>query len=138
MPRANGQVERVNRTLIPLLTKLAAPNEHEWYKHLGAAQQYLNTTHSRSTGMTPFQLLFGTHMRLKTCPEIKEMLEKELVQIFQENRDELRQQAKENILKVQQQNKKCFDIHRKQAKRYHVGQLVAIKRTQLKPGLNSQ
>lgn len=34
IPRANGQVERVNRTLIPLLTKLAAPKPEEWYRHL--------------------------------------------------------------------------------------------------------
>ena len=45
-------------------------------------------------------------MRLKSCPDVKEMIEKELVLIFNENRDELRQQAKENILKVQKQNKK--------------------------------
>ncbi|KMQ83464.1 blastopia polyprotein [Lasius niger] len=135
LPRANGQAERVNRTLIPLLTKLATPKEGEWYKYLGTAQQYLNATCCRSTRMTPFQLLFGTHMRLKTCPDVKEMIEKELVLIFNENRDELRQQAKENILRVQKQNKKYFDAARKPAKKYQIGQLVAIKRTQLKPGL---
>lgn len=35
--RANGQVERVNRTLIPLLTKLSAPKLSERYKYLDAA-----------------------------------------------------------------------------------------------------
>lgn len=44
IPRANGQVERVNRTLIPLLTKLSAPKPCEWYRHLDAAQKLLNTT----------------------------------------------------------------------------------------------
>jgi len=42
--RSNGQVERVNRRLIPLLSKLADPAREEWYKHLGLAQQCLNTT----------------------------------------------------------------------------------------------
>jgi transposase InsO family protein len=36
IPRANGQVERVNRTLILLLTKFADPAREEWYKHFGA------------------------------------------------------------------------------------------------------
>lgn len=77
VPRANGQIERVNRTLIPILTKLAAPKSEEWYKYLYRTQQFINTASSRSTGKTPFQLMFGTRMRLKDNPEIKEMIESE-------------------------------------------------------------
>ena len=33
IPRANGQVERVNRTLVPL-TKLSAPTPGEWFRQL--------------------------------------------------------------------------------------------------------
>lgn len=29
--RGNGQIERINRILIPLLTKLTAPNPAEWH-----------------------------------------------------------------------------------------------------------
>ncbi|CAK9833038.1 Transposon Tf2-9 polyprotein [Anthophora retusa] len=32
MPRSNGQAERINRVLIPILTKLAAPRPEEWYE----------------------------------------------------------------------------------------------------------
>jgi len=39
IPRANGQAERVNCTLIPLLTKLRDSKREEWYKHLGLAKQ---------------------------------------------------------------------------------------------------
>ena len=53
VPRGNGHVERVNRTLIPLLTKRAAPKPGEWFKYLDLAQKYLNATQSRSTGTTP-------------------------------------------------------------------------------------
>jgi len=34
IPRGNGQVERNNRTLIPLLTKLSSPKPDEWFKFL--------------------------------------------------------------------------------------------------------
>lgn len=77
VPRANGQVERVNRTIIPLLTKLADPKREEWYKHLELAQQYINATVSRSTGITPFKLLFGVRARLQDHDEIIKLLEDE-------------------------------------------------------------
>ena len=48
VPRANGQVERINRTLIPLLTKLSAAKSEEWYKYLEVAQKFMNATPNRS------------------------------------------------------------------------------------------
>lgn len=65
-------------------------------------------------------------MRLKTCSEIKEMIEREMIAMLEEDRDELKRQAKENILKTQQQNRKYFNKSRKEAGRYLVDQLVAI------------
>lgn len=135
VPRGNGQVERVNRTLIPLLTKLAAPEPHEWYKYVDIAQQYLNTTPHRSIGTSPFRVLFGTHPRLKDCPEIKELLEREHLEFFQSDREELRSEAKKNIVKIQEENRRTFDKRRKRARGYREGDLVAIKRTQQGQGM---
>lgn len=42
IPRGNGQIERINRTLIPLLTKLSIPHPAQWHKFVTQAQQYLN------------------------------------------------------------------------------------------------
>lgn len=42
IPRANGQVERVNRVLIPLLTKLSESKREEWFKFLDLAKLRLN------------------------------------------------------------------------------------------------
>lgn len=65
MSRSNGQVERINRILIPVLTKLAAPHPGEWFKYLDRCQRFLNATFSRSTGMSPFEIIFGVRMRLQ-------------------------------------------------------------------------
>lgn len=135
MPRANGQVERVNRTTIPLLTKLSVPRPEEWHKHLDAVQRYLNVTTHRSIGTTPFNLLFGADMRMKDDASIRELVEKELICMFQEDRDELRNRAKESIRRIQQENRRGFDKRRKPAPAYNIGDLVAIKRTQVRPGL---
>lgn len=100
VPRGNGQVERVNRTLIPLLTKMSAPNPAEWFKHLTTAQQYLIVTPHRSTGVPPFTLLLGTRVHLKDDPEVKQLIETELRETFQADRDEIRKQARESLQRI--------------------------------------
>lgn len=112
VPRANGQVERVNRTIISLLTKLSDPKPDEWYRYLGRAQQYMNATMHRSLGIDPFHLLFGTRARLRDNPEIRKLIEEEWLETFQKKRDELRERAIENISKVQQENQRGYNRKR--------------------------
>lgn len=135
VPRANGQVERVNRVLISLLTKLSDPKREEWFRFLNLAQLYLNCASHRSIGTTPFHVLLGTHARVRDNPEIKELLEKEWIDNFQNSRNDLREQAKECIAKIQRENRATFRKKRKVATKYNENDLVAIKRTQLGPGL---
>lgn len=135
MPRGNGQVERMNRTLIPLLTKLSAPKPDNWYKFIDIAQRFLNTTPHRSIGTSPFHLPFGIHMRLKDNLDIRKLIEDGWINIFREGRDELRECARDNIQKIQTESKKNFDKRRIEARRYKEGDLVAIKRTQTGPGM---
>lgn len=133
--RANGQVERVNRTLIPLLTKLSAPKPGEWHKYLNAVQLCLNTTLQRSIGMTPFRVLLGIHPRIKDNPDIRELLDKEIITSFDNGRAELREEAKRNIEKIQKENQKTYDGKRKNPLTYREGDLVVIRRTQQGPYL---
>jgi len=135
VPRANGQVERVNRVLIPLLTKLSDPKREEWFKHLDLAQLYLNCASHRSIGTTPFRVLFGVHARVRENPQIVEMLQKEWIDNFQDARSEIREQARESIMKIQRENRITSAKKRKTARRYNENDLVAIKCTQLGPGL---
>lgn len=83
--------------------------------------------------MTPFCLLFGTQMRIKEDPCIKEILEAEKVAIFQEERDQLREEAHAAISKIQAENRKSYNKNRKEPNRYNEGDLVAIQRTQKGP-----
>jgi len=135
VPRANGQVERVNRTLISLLTKLANPKCDEWYRYLERAQQCINTTIHRSIDTDPFRLLFGTKARLRDDPGIRELIENEWIKAFQVERDVLKERAAESIFKVQQENRRVYNKKRIAAIMYREGDLVAIKRTQQQPGL---
>jgi len=65
---------------------------------------------------------------------VRELLEKEWISEFQESRDEIRDRAKENIGKIQEENRHGFNRKRKKALTYRDGDLVAIKRTQQGPG----
>jgi len=134
VPRGNGQVERINRILISLLTKLSMLLPDRWHKFVARAQQYINHVPSRSTGMAPFYLLFGTRARLRDDPQIKEILEAENAIVFQEERDHLREGARKAISKIQAENKKSYDGKRKEPSSYAEGDLVAIQRTQGGPG----
>lgn len=38
IPRGNSQVEKMNDTIIPVLTKLSISNPAEWWTHVGRVQ----------------------------------------------------------------------------------------------------
>ncbi|GFU31762.1 hypothetical protein TNCV_1176311 [Trichonephila clavipes] len=133
-PRANGQVERINRTIIPVLSKMSEDDPTKWFKHVPSLQEVLNSTFQRSINTTPFELLFGTQINNKTDLRIQQLIDEQLQLEFNENRELLRKAAKTQILKVQNENKKSYNLRRKSPYLYSVKDLVAIKKTQQGPG----
>ncbi|GFU54706.1 hypothetical protein TNCV_1037531 [Trichonephila clavipes] len=107
VPRGNGQVERIHRTLIPVLTKLSLDDSTKWYKYVDRLQRILNSTISR----------------------------KEIAKELLEQREFLRNVAKKNIETLQSENRKTYNRRRKKASLYKEGDLVAIQRTQFGAGL---
>ncbi|GFY08433.1 retrovirus-related Pol polyprotein from transposon 17.6 [Trichonephila clavipes] len=134
VPRGNGQVERIHRTLIPVLTKLSLDDSTKWYKYVDRLQRILNSTISRSTKWTPFELLVGIKMRNKKDILIKDLLLEEMAKELLEQREFLRNDAKKNIETLQSANRKTYNRRRKKASLYK-GDLVAIQRTQFGAGL---
>ncbi|GIY69837.1 hypothetical protein CEXT_379901 [Caerostris extrusa] len=65
VPRGNGQIERIHRTLIPVLTKLSLEDATKWYRYVDKLQRILNSTTNRSKKWTPFELLTGVEMKIK-------------------------------------------------------------------------
>lgn len=74
-------------------------------------------------------------MRLKEDSRVRELIEQEEVDIFNEQRDDLRAHAKEQLSRFQAQNRKTFNKNRKDARLYCEGDLIAIRRTQFGFGL---
>ncbi|CAI6372644.1 unnamed protein product [Macrosiphum euphorbiae] len=133
VPRANGQVERLNTIIINVLTKLSLNKTDQWYHQVPKVQMALNGSYQRSIGMTPFKLVFGVEMNHPEYQSMKESVELEYVRCHEEGQEENRQYAKKQIQKAQIQQQRMFNKSRKEATSYRLGDLVAIKRTQFLP-----
>jgi len=59
--------------------------------------------------------------------EIKELIDAEMQHQFEYDRYELRRRAKKQILKLQEENKRTYNLRRRPPSKYKVGDLVAIK-----------
>lgn len=112
------------------MAKLCINDDTKWFKQVPRLQRVLNKTYQRSIDTTPFELLFGVRAQQPEDIKLKDIIEAEYQEMFQSNREELREQAKGQILKVQEENRKGFNKKRKDAKTYDIDDLVAIKRTQ--------
>lgn len=124
VPRGNGQVERINRIIIPMLAKMSNDDPTKWFRHTSRLQTILNSTTTRSTGKTPFEMLIGVEMRTNEDQELAEQLEEALRNDFMERLQELRKLAKENIVKLQEENRN--NRNRIPTLKYKLGDLVAI------------
>ena len=63
-PQANGKIERFNRTLVGWLRKAIGDHPEQWEASLPSVMMAYRSTISRSTGFTPFKLLFPREMRI--------------------------------------------------------------------------
>jgi hypothetical protein len=62
-PQTDGQTEVVNRSLGDLLRSLATEHHSSWDQILPQAEFAYNDSVNRSTGKSPFQILYGTQPR---------------------------------------------------------------------------
>ena len=62
--QTNGQVERMNQTIIRMMGKLAEDKKARWSEHLPELLSAYNGTRSAVTGYSPYYLLFGRKNRM--------------------------------------------------------------------------
>ncbi|CAG9133340.1 unnamed protein product [Plutella xylostella] len=124
-PRANGQVERYNRTILDGLRSYTDKSgENKWDQKLGDMQWGLNNTLNKGIGKTPAEALFGKRLLGKG----EGVLADAVVETRQNSKDidQIRAEIVEHIDKDQMGQKQRFDKNRKSAKIYKVGDLVKI------------
>ncbi|XP_046865558.1 uncharacterized protein LOC124459848 [Drosophila willistoni] len=131
--RGNGQVERVNRSILSIIAKLSAHDSAKWYRK-PQVQKAINSHVHASLKSSPIEVMFGTKMHNNADGRLLKVLNEELISQLNIEREELRRRAKENIENAQQAYKKNFDKRRRPEHGYRVGDMVAVKRTQFVAG----
>ena len=63
-PQSDGLVERLNRTLLNMLSTAVTDQQEAWEDHLQSMCMAYNTSVQSTTGYTPFFLMFGRQARL--------------------------------------------------------------------------
>lgn len=128
-PRANGQVERFNRTIIDALSTKCHDNDNLWDEYVGDVQLGINTTINKTTGKSPSELLFGCRLTNAAENVLSDVIAETTERIDGDALLKLRSNARERIEKQQDYAKKHFDKHRKRRTTYNIGDLVRIERT---------
>jgi hypothetical protein len=75
-PQTDGQTEVVNRSLGDLLRSLVAEHHSQWDQVLPQAEFAYNDSPNRSTGQSPFQIVYG--MQPRGVSELKDLEQNEL------------------------------------------------------------
>lgn len=127
-PRANGQCERYNRTVLESLRCLIVNDKDEtyWDTHVKEIQFSLNTTVNATTGETPYKVLMGTNPKHWSDAYIVSTLMNELPR---ENLTELRSRVTTSIERAQAKSKERFDLKRARPRRFTEGELVLVRKT---------
>jgi len=88
VPRGNGQVERIQKIVIPILSKMCKKYLLNWYRHVDRAQQITNNTPPRTTKYSPFQVLTGLNMR-KRDDEFSKLFKNLEIEDLNDKREEM-------------------------------------------------
>ncbi|XP_012270278.1 uncharacterized protein LOC105694320 [Orussus abietinus] len=122
--KANGQCERVNRTLLNSLAATSAGSpEDKWDQYVKQVQSAINNAINRTIQKSAAQLLYG----FKPCS----VADSALIAGIQASLDqvglrELRKEAKRAMDAEQVRQKAQFDAKRCKAPRYDVGDVVMV------------
>ncbi|RVW21965.1 Transposon Tf2-8 polyprotein [Vitis vinifera] len=124
-PQTDGQTEVVNRCVKQYLRCLVHQQPRKWYSLLPWAEFWYNTAYHASTGMSPFQALYGRpppmipHYQLGSSPvnEVDQNLA---------SRDDLLHQLKLNLHQASNRMKQIADSKRRDIE-FNEGDLVFLR-----------
>lgn len=135
-PRANGQVERYNRTILDSLTAMNhGRDESDWDSKVLDVQWGLNNTTNKGIGRTPAEVLFGISLTSMAEGSIRSTVANDEEQCnITEGICDIRKEVDNHITKTQHEQKDRFDKSRCKPRKFKLGDLVRVERTILCPG----
>lgn len=128
-PRANGQVERFNRTILEALaTSNHGRDEKQWDEHIRDIQMGINTAVHKTTQKSPSELLFGFNITHRAQGILSTVIHDTINVLSPDELDTVREEANKRVEIQQQKDVERFNRNRKQGRSYKVGDLVRIER----------
>jgi transposase InsO family protein len=130
-PQSNGQVERNHHNLITALKAFVNPAENDWDEKVTDAVVAINSSRQSSTGVSPYEIIYGQtmelpHERLFPWPTDEETVED------QKTRSKrigiLRTSTRQKLLLKQAKMKTRVDKHRRKPREYSPGDLIIVAR----------
>lgn len=115
----------VNRCLEMFLRCFIADQPKTWLQWLHWTEFWYNTTYHETTGVTPFEVVYGRKPPTITC-YVQGETRVEVVQRDLVDRDEALRQLKYHLLQAQGRMKSQADSNRKE-KSFNVGEWVFLK-----------
>ena len=131
-PQGDGQVERLNKSLVKILCKLISDHRRDWADFVPKAVLAYNTSVHESTGFTPYRLMFGREailpldavLKLETSPpQGGGQSYPDYVVQQKKQLEETERLARENLKRAQKTQKAYYDT-KCHGQRFHVGDRV--------------
>ncbi|KAL0819744.1 hypothetical protein ABMA28_007792 [Loxostege sticticalis] len=128
-PRANGQVERYNRTILDALsTSSHGSNSKEWDENIADIQVGLNTMSNKTTQKSPSELLFGFNITSRSQGILSDVINDTTRVANPEEIADIREKASHKIKEQQTKDAQRFNKTRKVGTQYSEGDLVRVER----------
>lgn len=126
-PQGNGMVERVNRTIIPVI-QAEMKNERSWDQCLKQVEYDLNSSMNKTTRQAPFKMLYGY---VPDTDKLETNLQDRNKYI---NPEIVREKAQGVIVNSQNKYKALYDKRKYVGHIYDVGEIVVIKAPTIQTG----
>lgn len=114
-PQSDGMVERANRSIQASLAKMCKGKPHNWQACVPSFTWAYNTTPHSSTGITPFEMVYGTPPKMLLGTEINELIPTQHHGDVEQYLAELRQ----NLHNAWKQAGQLIESRQAAAKRYY-------------------
>ena len=134
-PQTDGLCERFNGILKSLLRMRVNQEKNDWDEQLPNALLAYRISTQSSTGVTPFEMLYGREAQLPLGPEQEKIVSSpthgpaKYVEELKKRQDTLRQLVTKRIEKAQGKQKRSYDLRYRaqQNKQFYVGDTVLLK-----------